>query len=30
MTLTNLDLPRTPEAWGDYLQQRSDTELARV
>jgi thimet oligopeptidase len=30
MTLTNLDLPRTPDAWADYLQQRSDTELARV
>jgi thimet oligopeptidase len=30
MTLTNLDLPRTPDAWADYLQRRSDTELARV
>ncbi|MCW2800191.1 MAG: peptidase [Aeromicrobium sp.] len=30
MTLTNLDIPRTPDAWADFLQQRSDTELARV
>src|SRR4051812_7167984 len=30
MTLTNLDLPTNPDAWADFLQRRSDTELARV